>query len=235
MATASPTTYGLLGLLSVRSWTGYELTQQLRRSLRFVWSSSEGHLYREQKRLVELGWASVEQEASGGRRRNRYTITDAGRAALQNWLATEPEEPHFEIEGILRVFFGDQGSRSDLLASLTSTRDATRSMLDELTGFVDEYLEDGGPLWMLEHGVGGPDDERLEHHGRVMFPERLPVVALVQDAVTRLLAELEAFCDEALTSVEQWGPPVDAATVAATRRRLEAIRDRHAARANPLP
>ena len=39
--------------------TGYELTQQVRRSLRFVWPSSEGHLYREQKRLLELGWATV--------------------------------------------------------------------------------------------------------------------------------------------------------------------------------
>ena len=58
----STTTYGLLGLLAVRSWTGYELTQQMRRSLRFVWSSSEGHLYREQTGLVELGWAAVEDE-----------------------------------------------------------------------------------------------------------------------------------------------------------------------------
>ena len=60
MSSASPTTYGLLGLLAVRSWTGYELTRQVRRSLRFVWSSSEGHLYREQKRLVERGWAKEE-------------------------------------------------------------------------------------------------------------------------------------------------------------------------------
>ena len=97
MSNASATTYGLLGMLAVRSWTGYELTQQIRRSLRFVWPSSEGHLYREQKRLVDLGWATVEDEPTGQRSRKRYSITQEGRAALESWLATEPEEPHFQV------------------------------------------------------------------------------------------------------------------------------------------
>jgi PadR family transcriptional regulator, regulatory protein AphA len=227
MAKASPTTYGLLGMLAVRSWTGYELTQQMRRSLRFVWSSSEGHLYREQKRLVSLGWAGVEKEPAGGRKRNRYTITPEGRQALQAWLATTPEEPHFEIDGILRVFFADQGTVPDLVSSLVETARSARAMLDELLGFVDEYLEEGGPMWMLEQRVGGPDQERLEFHGRPMVPERLHVVALVQDAVTRLLADLEIFSKEAAEEVGSWRSTTDPVLAAATRRRLEAIRDRY--------
>ena len=227
MLRASPTTYGLLGLLAVRSWTGYELTQQMRRSLRFVWSSSEGHLYREQKRLVALGWAVREQEPAGARFRNRYTITPAGRAALQDWLATDPEEPHFEIEGVLRMFFGDQGNLEDLVASMESTATAARSMLQEMLGFVDEYLEDGGPLSMLEQGIGG-ENERLEFRGRTMYPERLHVVALVLDVTTRLLAQLEAFFTETSAEATGWPSPTDPALTASTRQRLEAIRNRHA-------
>lgn len=233
MAKASPTTYGLLGMLAVRSWTGYELTQQLRRSLRFVWSSSEGHLYREQKRLVSLGWAIVEKEPAGGRRRNRYTITPEGRAALQKWLATTPEEPHFEIEGILRVFYGDQGTVDDLVSSLTETARSAREMLDELLGFVEEYMEEGGPLWMLEHDVGGPGQERLEFHGRIMFPERLHLVALVQDAVTHLLGNLETFCQAAAAEIDSWPSATDPSLTAATRSRLEAIRARHSSARPP--
>src|SRR5262245_22258950 len=157
MVTTSPTTYGLLGLLAVRSWTGYELTHQMRRSLRFVWSSSEGHLYREQKRLVELGWAKLTVDRASGRARNRYTITKAGERALTAWLSTTPQEPHFEIEGLLRVFFGDHGAVENITQAMESTADAARSMLDEMLAFVDEYLAEGGPLWMLEHGVGSPD------------------------------------------------------------------------------
>lgn len=218
-----------MGMLAVRPWTGYELTQQLRRSLRFVWPSSEGHLYREQKRLVDLGWAEVERETAGGRKRNRYTITAEGRSALREWVAITPDEPRFEIEGLLRVFYGDQGSVSDLVSSLSATAKSARAMLDELLDFVDEYLEEGGPLWMLEHDVGGPSQERLEFHGRAMFPERLHVVAFVQDAITRLLADLEAFSVEAANEISAWPSTTDPTLAPDTRRRLEAIRDRHRA------
>lgn len=227
MATPSPTAYGLLGMLAVRSWTGYEVTQQVRRSLRFVWPSSEGHLYREQKRLVALGWATVEREAAGQRSRKRYTITDSGRAALRDWLATQPDEPHFQIEGVLRTFFADQGSRDDMLASMRATAAMSRSMLDEMLGFVDEYLADGGPLWMLEHGVGGQDGDRREFHGRSMFPERLHVVALAIDVTTQLLQTLDTFFTESASQVAAWPDLAEASLTASTRDRLERVRSRH--------
>ena len=72
MAEPTTTTYALLGLLAVKSWTGYELTQQARRSLRYAWPSSEANLYREQQRLVRMGWATVEAEAVGDRTRCRH-------------------------------------------------------------------------------------------------------------------------------------------------------------------
>lgn len=226
MVTPSPGTYALLGMLAVRSWTGYELTRQVRRSLRFVWPSSDGHLYREQKRLVNLGWATVEDEPAGQRTRKRYTITEAGRAALKTWLATGPEEPHFQIDGVLRTFFGDQGRHDDLLASMRDTAAMARSMLDEMLGFVDEYLEEGGPLEMLEHGLGQPGPDRLEFHGRTMLPERLHVVALAIDVTTQLLGTLDRFFTEAADQVASWPDLADASITPDTRRRLEQIRAR---------
>ncbi len=227
----STTTYGLLGLLAVRSWTGYELTQQMRRSLRFVWSSSEGHLYREQKGLVELGWAVVEDEQAGARTRKRYTITAAGEAALQEWLTTAPQEPHFEIEGLVRLFHGSHGSVADLASAMDATADAARAMLDEMLGFVDEYLADGGPLWMLEHGIntataseaGSP----MEFAGRPMFPGRLHVIALVIESTTTLLASLETFARSTASEVRGWASTTDPAATPATRARLEAVLQRH--------
>ena len=226
MATVSPTTYGLLGMLAVRSWTGYEMTTQLQRSLRFVWSSSSGHLYREQKKLVDIGWATVEQEPAGARTRNRYTITAEGEQALRAWLATEPQEPHFEIEGMLRVFHGDHGTVDDLVTSLDATARDAREMREELVAYAMEYLADGGPLWMLEHGIGGPD-ERIEWRGREMFPERLHVIALVIDGTTRMLDTLARFADEVATEARMWNSTTDPALTASTRERLESIRDRY--------
>lgn len=226
MTEISPTTYGLLGMLAVRSWTGYELTHQLRRSLRFVWPASEGHLYREQKRLVDLGWVTVEKEPAGARTRNRYAITPEGEAALSKWLASPPEEPHFQIEGMLRLFHADHGAMSDLVTAMDATATAAHGMTDELVGFAHEYLEEGGPLWMLEEGLGGSGD-RIEWHGRPMVPERLHVIALVIDGTIRLLDTLATFAEETAAEARSWESPTDPAITEATRKRLEAIRGRH--------
>ena len=143
-----------LGMLAMRSWTGYELTQQVRRSLRFVWPTSEGHLYREQRRLVELGWATVEEEPAGRRQRKRYTITASGRAALRSGWPPSPEEPHFQVEGILRTFLRRPRGQRRARRGDAGDRRQAGAMLDEMLGFVDEYLAEGGPLWMLEKRVG---------------------------------------------------------------------------------
>ena len=222
MSQATPTTVGLLGMLAVHSWTGYELTGQLRRSLRFVWPISEGHLYREQKRLVELGWARVEREVHNGRNRNRYVITEAGEQALDGWFKSETREPRFEIEGMLRLFHGSFTGAAELQATMVETAVSARVMMAELVGYAEEYLAEGGPLWMLERGVGGPG-ERLEWLGREVYPERLHVIALVIDGTTRLLETLADFADQTAAEAGDWESPASAELTGATRARLQAV------------
>jgi DNA-binding PadR family transcriptional regulator len=222
VVSGSPATFALLGLLASRSWTGYELTRQVQRSVRFAWPTSEAHLYREQKRLVELGWATVEKEPVGVRTRKRYAITDVGREALRAWLATRPQEPQLHVEGILRAFYADRGEVTDLVASMRATAEMGLAMRQELVGFVGEYLQEGGPLTMLENGIGGPDG-RLEFHGRPMFPERLHVVALAIDVLTGLLATIDDFFESAASEVAEWPSTTDPSLTARTRERLERI------------
>ena len=222
MATASPATFALLGLLASRSWTGYELTRQVQRSLRFTWPTSESHLYREQARLVDLGWATVEEEPVGDRTRKRYAITTTGQEALRTWLSTRPQQPQFHVEGILRAFYADRGEVADLITSMRATAEMSRSTRAELLSFVEEYLEDGGPMTMLEQGIGHPNDRR-EFHGRPMFPERLPVVALAIDAMVQLLATIDDFCDTIASEVAQWPSTTHPSLAQPTRQRLERI------------
>lgn len=219
MFSATPATYGLLGMLATRSWTGYELTQQVRRSLRFVWSTSEGHLYREQKRLVALGWATVTVEHVGRRTRQRYAITPVGREALRAWLATEPEEPHLQVEGILRAFYGNHTSPAELTASMRATASSAREMLAELHGFVEEYLTEGGPVELLEEGARG----RREFHGRDVYPDRLHAVALALDVTTQLLETLDSFFTTTSEEVANWPGTDNPALTPSTRARLERI------------
>lgn len=72
------TTYALLGLFGVRSWTAYELAKQVQRGLNWFWPRAERRVYAEPRSLVSdgLGAAVKGATASG---RTVYQITDAGR------------------------------------------------------------------------------------------------------------------------------------------------------------
>jgi len=73
------TSYALLGLLNIRPWTTYELTQQMRRNLHYFWPRAESNLYAEAKRLVDGGLAETSSDPVGQRPRTVYSITDLGR------------------------------------------------------------------------------------------------------------------------------------------------------------
>lgn len=220
-ASTSPATFGLLGLLAARPWTGYELTSQVRRSLRYVWPVSEAHLYREQRKLVALGWATCVEEEAGRRTRKRYTITAAGRRALADWLETEPEQPQLHIEGLLRLFNADRSTSSALIASATATARAARESVAALAAIAAEYLEPDGPMDLLERGGGGPGDRRT-FHGRPVIPERLPVVAMTADLTSELLDHIDRMFTELVATAEAWSS-IDDLPAAETRRRLEAV------------
>ena len=112
------TTYAILCLLGVRSWTTYELAKQVARSLNWFWPRAERKLYDEPKRLVADGLATASAEVTGKRPRTVYTITDEGRDALRSWL-DEPSAPRGgEFEAMLKVFFADAGSREQLDVTL---------------------------------------------------------------------------------------------------------------------
>jgi PadR family transcriptional regulator, regulatory protein AphA len=84
--TLTTTSYAILGLLAVKSWTTHELVQQVDRSLRRIWPRAQSRLYEEPKKLVAHGLARAEDDPVGRRRRTRYTITRRGRTVLAAWL-----------------------------------------------------------------------------------------------------------------------------------------------------
>src|SRR4249920_809741 len=113
------TSYAILGLLRLRSWTSYELAKQVQRSLGWFWPRAERKLYDEPKRLVAAGLATSVNEMTGARPRTVYTISDDGRAALRRWLGEPAAPPTLEFEGLVKVFFSDGGSLEQLRATLT--------------------------------------------------------------------------------------------------------------------
>jgi DNA-binding PadR family transcriptional regulator len=146
------TSYAVLGLLALRSWTTYELAKQVQRSLGWFWPRAERKLYEEPKRLAESGWASARQEMTGARPRTVYAVTPAGRRALERWLSEPPSPPTLEFEGMIKVFFADGGTLEQLRATLQAIAETSDASLAELEVKVAENLS-----------------------GDVAFPDRLPL------------------------------------------------------------
>lgn len=147
----TPSSYAVLALLHLKPWTGYELTRQAQRSLRYAWPKSERLLYSEPKKLVELGYATVHQEDSGNRTRNVYTITAEGRQALNEWTTTRTEPPRFEVEALLRLLFADHGSREDLLRALDEFEDDIGAYHQAIVDLMGSYLDGGHPFPQRTH------------------------------------------------------------------------------------
>jgi PadR family transcriptional regulator AphA len=118
MAELTTTSHAMLGLLSLRDWTTYELAQQMQRSFDYVWPRAERKLYDEPKRLVEVGYATSMKDMIGRRQRTIYSITPKGREALRHWLDNPIDPPSFEFEGMVRVLFSDQGGVDQLRRTL---------------------------------------------------------------------------------------------------------------------
>lgn len=193
--------YALLGLLSLRSWTGYELTQQVRRSLTHVWPASAANLYREQQRLVRLGWAAVDLEPAGPERtRHRYTITAAGRAALGAWLDDRPGPTNLESEALLRIWFADGGTPDQLARTLRATAEEARTTVDHVVELFEQYLAGSGP-----------------------FPERAHLNAIVGELIADLFGSLELRCSRLATEVEQWPSTRRDAIDDVTRARMQRV------------
>lgn len=138
--------YAVLGLLQIQPWTGYELTRQATRSLRFAWPKSERLLYAEPKKLVAHGLATAHDEPVGRRSRTVYTITHEGRAALSAWMTTAPQPPVLEAEALLRLLFAENGTTDDVVAALDALATDAADLHEQVTVINCGYLDGEHPF-----------------------------------------------------------------------------------------
>jgi PadR family transcriptional regulator AphA len=202
------TSYAILGLLAVQPFTTYEIAQQMDRALGHFWPRARSKLYEEPKKLVAQGLARAKAEQHGRRPRTVYSITPKGRRALASWVCTAGDGPVMEFDQLVRVFFCEHGSKSDLLATIEAAR-----------------------RWSIEQtmATGNISQEYLDGHGR--YPERLPWLVLVAQFLDDFLVLVEEWAEWAAAQVAEWpddvvGAPTDLVALAGQARRFHAVTQR---------
>jgi len=111
VARQARTHYAILGLLCWKPMSGYDIKKMVEVALTYFWSESYGQIFPTLNRLVEDGLATMRIDPrSGGRRRQVYRATAAGRRAFMEWLHGPTPMPRLRDELKLKFFLT---SRSD--------------------------------------------------------------------------------------------------------------------------
>lgn len=150
----SPTAYVILGMVSREARSGYEIKAAVDESTRFFWAASYGQIYPELKRLSEAGLVEGADVPRGERKRTVYAITDAGMAALKDWLRQPPQTAEMREEGLLKLFFSGVLPPADALATLRAMRERRLELAERLRGMEPKALEkDPFSLMVLQGGI----------------------------------------------------------------------------------
>jgi PadR family transcriptional regulator, regulatory protein AphA len=152
----TPTSYIVLGLLTqADEATPYDLKALVAAGVGNFWSLQHTQLYAEPERLTKAGYLAERREETG-RRRKLYSITAAGRQALDGWLAAGPVDvlPELRDINLLKVFFGAETGA--IASSQVPAHEAKLREYEDLERELGEggTADDDGQLTALRAGIG---------------------------------------------------------------------------------
>jgi DNA-binding PadR family transcriptional regulator len=143
----------ILGMLSWRPMSGYEIKSLVDKSTRNFWTASYGQIYPELRRLSAAGLIEGKAEPRGGRRRNVYRLTPAGRRELETWLASDAETFETRDEGLLKLFFAEAGGTEAAIRALDAKRREHERLLARLEEIEASGRPDGFAHHVLRYGI----------------------------------------------------------------------------------
>jgi DNA-binding PadR family transcriptional regulator len=137
------TAYVVLGLVSIRPMSGYELAAYAERSIGNFFPLTRSHINSEIDRLGRLGLLETTEIAQQNAPTKRvYQITPDGSGELRRWLgdAVMKEERSRSLF-LVRIFFGDRTSPERLAALLDEFESAARARRDRLAAIADKLAD----------------------------------------------------------------------------------------------
>ncbi|MEU6593780.1 PadR family transcriptional regulator [Streptomyces sp. NPDC046881] len=148
--------HALLGLLSERPASGYDLLKLFETSLANVWPATQSQIYTELTKLAGSGLIAV--VAEGPRGRKEYALTDDGLAELRHWLTGTTPQRSTRSDILLRVFFLGVLRPEQARAYLTELTEMSEESYEQLRRLSDSIDWDDGNLSVygriaLEYGM----------------------------------------------------------------------------------
>lgn len=141
MAKANKSKYALLGVLSHKSGSGYDIKKFCDQSIGYFWNENFGHIYPVLKKLEEENLITKTiEETEGHLQKNIYSITDKGKNELNHWLKLPIDEAPRRSEMLLKIFFSTDIPAKDIIERLEEVKKDCISGL-EVLGNVERLLK----------------------------------------------------------------------------------------------
>lgn len=123
----------ILGLLQQQEQTGYDLkTECFDDCIAHLWQADQAQIYRTLDKLETQGWITCTVEIQHDRpNRKVYRITEAGEAALNQWLETHQPLPIFREPLLVQLYFAAQLPNEAIIRLLEQELAARREKLAE--------------------------------------------------------------------------------------------------------
>ena len=164
MSRDNKTRYALLGMLTYKPMSGYDMKKMSDHSIGHFWNENYGNIYPVLKKIeAESLVTMTREEQDGTPTRKVYTITEEGRSAFSRWLTRPPEPAILREELLLQVFFGQWTNPELITAKIRAEDERCRTIIGELEGIRDRLdsceeinevpeearpvLEEGTPYW----------------------------------------------------------------------------------------
>jgi PadR family transcriptional regulator, regulatory protein AphA len=107
--------FAILGFLSWKPFSGYELKKIFADALSFHWSGNNNQIYGSLIELHRSGAVSIEvRQQEKHPAKKLYTITEQGRARLKTWLLSEPELPLLRSLAHIQLAWAESLSGAEL-------------------------------------------------------------------------------------------------------------------------
>jgi len=126
--------YAILGLLSVKPQTGYELKAHFDQSIQYLWKADQAQIYRTLKDITREGFASSQTIQQVGRpNKIIYELTPDGEDELRRWLSIPLPPNEQRNAGLMQIFFLGRISDAEILITLKREREQLKAGLAGLS------------------------------------------------------------------------------------------------------
>jgi DNA-binding PadR family transcriptional regulator len=155
----SSSKFAILGALSLRPASGYDIKQFAASSIGHFWNESYGSIYPILKKLVRAKLIQPQKGPQTGRDRTVYAITPQGEQALREWLLQSPRTEPFRSEILLKLFFARRVPADISVMHVKERKVAEARRLATYAQVEDELTRQHGghpelPYWLMTLNYG---------------------------------------------------------------------------------